>query len=197
MALAVSGLPDGTLFGVDGHSWLTPPGFSGLSGLSPGIHWAWYAVRTRGTAHCGFPQGFFFCIAAAEQLCWRYSSASEALERAADCAAAPQTVFPAASGRAALFPALLSCVTCTLLDEVLSPPWEVTGATASYLDEPLPGLPGAAGDMRLLEIELGRTWRPGAVGREVTDGFLDKSWELERVVGTECGGGVWAACGAG
>ncbi|CCJ31343.1 unnamed protein product [Pneumocystis jirovecii] len=95
-------------------------------------------------------------------------------------------------GKRSIFGQLMCWITCSMLDKVLSVPWEVTSATSSYLDEALPGLPviEAEGTMELLGIELRRTWRPGAVGQEVTEGFLDKSWELERIIETECLGGA-------
>lgn len=64
----------------------------------------------------------------------------------------------------------------------------ITSASCAEQDrDEIPGLSAAEaiGDektMGALGIDLKRTWRPGAVGRERTEGAIDRGWALEDVV---------------
>lgn len=66
--------------------------------------------------------------------------------------------------------------------------WIVTSASCAEQDrDEIPGLSAveAIGEERalgVLGIDLKRTWRPGAVGRERTEGAIDRGWALEDVV---------------
>ncbi|KAG4305730.1 hypothetical protein PORY_000640 [Pneumocystis oryctolagi] len=203
-------LPPGVILGVDGHTWTTGRNFCGFRGLSEGLHWVYYA---REVLH-GFSQGFFFLMGFSEQKVFRYKEDREMLleEGGGEIGFGledPRLIlFPAAAcaegvlgpqqgaeerlcsekthiaGQIALFPKLISLITCKMLNEALPPCWHVTSATSSYLDEVLPGLPDVETEpaMQLLRVELRRTWRSGAVGLEVTEGFFDKSWELQRII---------------
>ena len=55
-------------------------------------------------------------------------------------------------------------------------------------DEEIPGLDdrniGEEASLSFLSIDLKRTWREGAVGRERTDGAKDRSWALENLPGS-------------
>ena len=70
-------------------------------------------------------------------------------------------------------------------------PWTLTSTSCSAQDrDDIPGLNsadleeayGAERELVFLGIDLSRTWREGAVGRERTEGVLDRSWALGEVV---------------
>ncbi len=68
--------------------------------------------------------------------------------------------------------------------------WRITSASSALVDrDEIPGLrhEEVAGEeereLGTLGIDLVRTWREGAVGRERTEGRLDRSWALGEVVG--------------
>ncbi|EMR09619.1 hypothetical protein PNEG_02203 [Pneumocystis murina B123] len=83
---------------------------------------------------------------------------------------------------------LIAWVTRNMLNCLFPSGWHVTSITSSNLDEVLSGLPAIETEPEIvfLAINSRRTWRPGAFGREVTEGFLDKSWELERILQHVC-----------
>ena len=66
--------------------------------------------------------------------------------------------------------------------------WRITSASSAIVDrDEIPGLKGVIGEeegeLGTLGIDLKKTWREGAVGRERTEGRLDRSWKLGEVVG--------------
>lgn len=74
--------------------------------------------------------------------------------------------------------------------------WRITSASCALVDrDEIPGLRWGEvageeeGELGVLGIDLVRTWREGAVGRERTEGRLDRSWALGEVVGRFDGGG--------
>lgn len=102
------------------------------------------------------------------------------------------------------FPALASHITPAYLHNVFSAPqdeWHLTSySDASDSSEEgvqLPSVPASRpGEvekpLRLMRIDLRRTWRAGATGRERTEGARDRSWflfELGRVAGMDGGKG--------
>ena len=78
--------------------------------------------------------------------------------------------------------------------------WGLTSVSCAVEDrEEIPGLSseevegvvgGEERELRFLGIDLSRTWREGAVGRERTEGAMDRSWALGEVV-RRCQGGEW------
>lgn len=67
--------------------------------------------------------------------------------------------------------------------------WTITTCSCSAQDrDDIPGLTaseareGQERELNMLGIDLKRTWREGAVGRERTEGALDRSWALENLV---------------
>ncbi|SLM35459.1 A1 cistron-splicing factor, AAR2 [Lasallia pustulata] len=93
-------------------------------------------------------------------------------------------------------PALLSRITGGSDDAH----WTLTSASCAKQDrDEIPGLSGEESvlveekELGFLKVDLTRTWREGAVGRERTEGAMDRSWALEEVVrGSGNGrGGEW------
>ena len=77
--------------------------------------------------------------------------------------------------------------------------WSLTSASCALQDrDEIPGLSVEESvleekELGFLKVDLMRTWREGAVGRERTEGAMDRSWALEEVVrGSATGeGGEW------
>jgi len=87
---------------------------------------------------------------------------------------------------------LTDCITPALLDRLLGAGahnWLLTSASSAAADaDDIPNLhaPGSAvhdeKELMLLPIDLKRTWRAGATGRERTEAARDHSWYLRSVV---------------
>lgn len=98
-------------------------------------------------------------------------------------------------------------ITPFLLTRLLgsSQDWTVTTSSCAPQDhDDIPGLSsdearaGQERELHMLGIDLTRTWRAGAVGRERTEGAVDRSWALEDLVsrlaaeeGKGTGNGEW------
>jgi A1 cistron-splicing factor AAR2 len=72
--------------------------------------------------------------------------------------------------------------------------WGFTSASSSHVDEDvIPGLSERRTDgqhsereLRFLPIDLRKTWREGAIGRERTEAAKDRSWALDNLIATHC-----------
>lgn len=91
---------------------------------------------------------------------------------------------------------LIAHVTPRLLTRLTSGNrWQVTSASCAAQDrDDIPGLSadevtGVERELGFLAIDLKKTWRDGAVGRERTEGAVDRSWAIENLVEK------WAAAG--
>lgn len=91
---------------------------------------------------------------------------------------------------------LTSRITPTLLSRIcgLNPDhWSLTSASSATQDvEQIPGLEASSSilhpekELRFLPIDLKRTWREGATGRERTEAAQDRSWFLGDLVSNHC-----------
>ncbi|KAG4303429.1 hypothetical protein PCANB_000333 [Pneumocystis canis] len=178
--LIILDFPSGGNIGLDGCEWRIGRYFHGFCDLLKD----------------GFSQGFFFDNTSKLQV-YQYCPIKERLlllksnEIPLNINENNLISFPKSLSEIS-FSKLISWITYQILDEILPKDWHVTSTTSSYLDEVLPDLPTVETEpmMYLLVIELQRTWKPGAVGFEITEGFLDKSWELERIIRSECLGNI-------
>jgi A1 cistron-splicing factor AAR2 len=102
---------------------------------------------------------------------------------------------------------LTKYITDMLLDRVLgedqdktknasSQAWTISSiSTAPQDEEKIPGLTGAESkiggerELNFLSVDLKRTWREGAVGRERTDAVRDRSWYLGHLIELAAGSG--------
>lgn len=82
-------------------------------------------------------------------------------------------------------------ITPFLLTRLLGSPQDWTVTTSSCAPQDRDDIPGLSSDearagqereLHMLGIDLTRTWRAGAVGRERTEGAVDRSWALEDLV---------------
>lgn len=93
---------------------------------------------------------------------------------------------------------LTSQITPTLLSRIcgLNPDhWNLTSASSASQDlENIPGLESSNStlhpekELRFLPIDLKRTWREGATGRERTEAAQDRSWFLGDLIDNHCQG---------
>ncbi|TID24852.1 AAR2 domain-containing protein [Venturia nashicola] len=83
---------------------------------------------------------------------------------------------------------LLSAITGPTIDH-----WTLTSASSAKVDEEkIPGLTQTATEileekeLTFVPIDLKRTWRPGATGRERTEAVLDHTWALNDLIENHC-----------
>jgi A1 cistron-splicing factor AAR2 len=83
---------------------------------------------------------------------------------------------------------LLSGITGPTIDH-----WTLTSASSARIDEEkIPGLSQTASEileekeLTFFPIDLKRTWRPGATGRERTEAALDHTWALNDLIENYC-----------
>lgn len=95
------------------------------------------------------------------------------------------------------WPALTSAITASVLTRITDGDanhWYLTSASSARRDiEDIPGLDEddkkalqADKELNFLPIDLKKTWREGATGRERTEAAQDRSWALERLVEAHC-----------
>jgi A1 cistron-splicing factor AAR2 len=201
-------LPPGILCGIDLLSFTTSGRFRGIKDLPPG----WHFIYTSETASLSIREGFWFEIPNSaswsqppliiriwdaklgvltpcpenayasyraqlsslwvENLTpYRQSAGNEPGEESGDWAELTADISPG----------LLTRFTG-------NPEWIITSASCAKQDrDEIPGLTageaiGNERELGVLGIDLKRTWRHGAVGRERTEGATDKSWALEDLV---------------
>lgn len=91
------------------------------------------------------------------------------------------------------WPALTSAVTASVLTRITtgdSNHWYLTSASSARRDiEDIPGMDDddkkalqADKELNFLPINLKKTWREGATGRERTEAAQDRSWALDHIV---------------
>ncbi|QDS75264.1 hypothetical protein FKW77_000832 [Venturia effusa] len=91
---------------------------------------------------------------------------------------------------------LTSEISESLLSGIAGPTidhWTLTSASSAKVDEEkIPGLAQTATDilqekeLTFFPIDLKRTWRPGATGRERTEAVLDHTWALNDLIQNHC-----------
>ncbi|KAK3076890.1 hypothetical protein LTS18_011725, partial [Coniosporium uncinatum] len=99
------------------------------------------------------------------------------------------------------WPLLTSHITPHLLTRICGPTpnhWALTSASSAKRDmDDIPGLTaseasgvlGTERELVFLPVDLKRTWREGATGRERTEGAQDRSWALNDLIARYCGDG--------
>ncbi|USW55453.1 Putative A1 cistron-splicing factor, AAR2, AAR2 domain superfamily [Septoria linicola] len=95
------------------------------------------------------------------------------------------------------WPALISAITPSVLSKITSGDannWYLTSASSARRDiEDIPGLDEndktalqADKELNFLPVDLKKTWREGATGRERTEAAQDRSWALTHLVEDHC-----------
>ena len=204
-AVLLLDLPPGILCGIDLLSFTTTAQFRGIKNIPPG----WHFIFTSETTSLSIRDGFWFHIPSSNTnstplivrgwdasagslfpcsdpdsfrvrlpLLWdknlspyRQSAGKEAKAESGDWAALTEHVSPGLLGH-------------LTQDE----DWNVTSASCAKEDwDEIPGITAEdVGEkerkLGVLGIDLKRTWREGAIGRERTEAALDSSWALGAVV---------------
>lgn len=214
-AVLLLDLPTAALAGIDLLSFTTTPRFRGIKDLPQGFHFIftgtsnalsvrhgiWFDIRSEP----GNPQPLFIVrwngdseslvadLDEAEHLRWRANIGEfwhEGLTPYRQSAVDGDTTDD--------WSTLCSAISSTLLSRITkgdSSHWVLTSASSAVVDmDDIPGLSAedfsslGTEELSLLPIDLKRTWREGALGRERTDAATDRSWALDHLVHTHAGG---------
>ena len=194
-------VPSGILCGIDLLSFTTSPRFGGIKDIPPG----WHFIFTSETTSLSIREGFWFHAPANSSISivrkWDPSTgALRAPSKSKDLSTpAPdsqekhflpyrQSASKDAQPEDGNWEELTKHITPQLLSHLTkNQDWQITSANCAQQDrDEIPGLTyeevGEEGELGALGIDLKRTWREGATGRERTEGALDHSWALGNVV---------------
>lgn len=95
------------------------------------------------------------------------------------------------------WPQLTDCISTSVLSRITGSPsidsWSLTSASCAKIDQDhIPGLSGKESaisperELQFLPVNLKRTWREGAIGRERTLAARDRSWALDDLIQKQC-----------
>lgn len=100
---------------------------------------------------------------------------------------------------------LTDCITASMLSRILSTDpnqWALTSASSAKRDmDDIPGLSAEESrilpekELQFLPVDLRRTWREGATGRERTEAAQDRSWALSEIMSQYCSGNALEVLG--
>ena len=198
------GLPAGILCGIDLLSFTTSTQFRGIKDIPQG----WHFVFTSETSSLSIRDGFWFHISGEAEspapLIVRQWDPTLGLLRTCDDPETYRSEVPAfwkehlspyrqsAAQDQALatgdWDGLTQHITAPLISHLTqNDEWRITSASCAVQDrDEIPGLSeedvGEEKELGVLGINLRKTWREGATGRERTEGALDSSWALNDVV---------------
>lgn len=198
-------LPAGILCGIDLLSFTTSTQFRGIKDIPPG----WHFIFTSETTSLSIREGFWFHILAESAttvpavVVRKWDPLTGSLSSCED-PGAYQTQLPGlweknlspyrqsaskdAKPEVGDWPALTQHITPRLVSHLLqNDECMITSASSAKQDrDDIPGLTaeevGEEKELSILGIDLKKTWREGATGRERTEGALDRSWALGDVV---------------
>ncbi|KAL9100650.1 MAG: hypothetical protein Q9163_003998 [Psora crenata] len=219
-AILLLSIPPSILCGIDLLSFTTSPNFQGIKDLPQGFHF----VFTSETSSYSIRDGFWFHVPApspsnpsplivrkwnAETNSTRPVEDIEGYRRSLmelwqkGLSPYRQSAAREAEAGARDWEGLTAHITAKVLSHLTQgEDWRVTSASCAQQDQDdIPGLSGVEtqfeeSELGVLRIDLKKTWRDGAVGRERTDAATDKSWALGEIVrqwqeeGQEWGGVV-------
>lgn len=198
-------IPPGILCGIDLLSFTTSAQFHGIKDIPP----HWHFIFTSETTSLSIRDGFWFRIptplpfslpplivrkwdpsTGSLRACEEVESYRAQLPALWEKQLSPyrQSASKAAKPEAGDWPALTEHITPRLLSHLTqNGDWRVTSASCAKEDrDEIPGLNaeevGEEMELVNLGINLKRTWREGAVGRERTEAAMDRSWALSDVV---------------
>ena len=199
-------IPPSVLCGIDLLSFTTSTNFHGIKDIPPGYHF----IFTSETSSFTIRDGFWFYIPEplpeskpaltvrkwdAEMACLvpvqnveRFRPVlNELWERGlSPYRQSAEREIPTGSGD---WNVLTAHVSSSVLSQLTkAEDWSLTSASCAEVDQDcIPGLDDGEmavkeRDLGVLGIDLKRTWREGAVGRERTDAATDRSWALDDLV---------------
>ncbi|KAK0934113.1 hypothetical protein LTR29_014300 [Friedmanniomyces endolithicus] len=214
-ALLILNLPDQALAGIDLLAFTTTPRFKGVKTVPAGLHLAFVGANTAFSER----HGIWFHVprgpvdSGPPLIITRWQSSSESLVAVTD--RAEHLKWRANLGgvwREGLTPyrqttakttnedddqeelvdwtKLTSHITEALLTRITGgKTWTLSSGSSAKRDlEAIPGL-DRSDELAFLPIDLKRTWRPGATGRERTQAAQDRSWALNEVIEQQCSTG--------
>ena len=203
-AVLLLDLPPAILCGIDLLSFTTTAQFRGVKDVPAG----WHFVFTSETASLSIRDGFWFYVHPITTnptlIVRKWDSSRGSLVPCPDPdsfrAQLPivweknlspyrQSAGVEAKTESGDWAGLTEHVNSELLDHLMqNTEWRITSASCAKEDrDEIPGLTAEdvgeeEGELGVLGIDLKRTWREGAIGRERTEAALDSSWALSDVV---------------
>lgn len=198
-------LPAGILCGIDLLSFTTSTHFHGIKDIPPG----WHFIFTSETTSHSIRDGFWFHFPSAPTsslptlLVRKWDPSTASLRSCEDPQGyrsqlpglweknlSPYRQSASKDGKpeAGDWPALTQHIMPCLLSHLMqSDDWRITSTSSAKQDrDDIPGLTaeevGEEMELGVLGIDLRKTWRQGATGRERTEGALDRSWALGDVI---------------
>lgn len=196
-------LPAGILCGIDLLSFTTSAQFRGIRDIPPG----WHFIFTSETSSLSIRDGFWFHIPANSPsppplIVYKWNLSLGCLQPRTDTenyrahlhtlwqknlSPYRQSAAQEKATEAGDWAGLTQHITPSLLSHLTkNEEWRITSASCAKQDrDEIPGLNaeevGEERELGVLGINLKRTWREGATGRERTEGALDSSWALRDV----------------
>ncbi|KAL6718398.1 hypothetical protein ACLMJK_004487 [Lecanora helva] len=203
-AMLLLDLPAGIFCGIDLLSFTSSAQFCGIRDIPPG----WHFIFTSETSSLSIRDGFWFHIpeksnSSPPLIVRRWDTSLGLLQSCPDTESYKdqahelweKNLFPYRQSAAQEkahgtedWAGLTQHITPRLLSYLTkSEEWRITSASSAKEDrDEIPGLNdeevGEEKELGSLGIDLKRTWRDGAVGRERTEGALDSSWALSDVL---------------
>ncbi|CAH1759938.1 23345_t:CDS:2 [Entrophospora sp. SA101] len=177
-------------FGIDHNSWKTGPKFMGVKLIPPGLHFVYYSTSDK-SGSSGLRSGFFKFYEYKEVFIveWDYIIEDIKFEDELDNDQNERLK----SGAYPLVPPtnwqkwrnLTNYITPRLISMILTNKGRVTNTASSTVDEEelqqidnISRFEKENDKILFTKIDFKRSWRPGAVGMEVTKYSQDKSWLL-------------------
>lgn len=189
--LVLRDIPAGSQVGLDLHNWQTGPNFQGLRDVLDGIHCLHVTIKDVTTTKFAV----WLDIGKNPVPAFRWDRKNAIMCRL-EQSVEPQQVnpmllvgFPAEVDHS--WTALTSHICTDVISSILPLDNVLTSTTSSNIDasdENLPTLSGNSHDASteltfcFPRIDLKRSWPVGAIGRDITEMSLDKSWLLQDVV---------------
>lgn len=203
-AVLLLDLPPGILCGIDLLSFTTTAHFRGIKNVPTG----WHFVFTSETTSLSIRDGFWFYVPTTATdstlIVRRWDPSSGSLLLCSDpgnfrvqlpalweknLSPYRQSAGEEAKAETGDWAGLTEHISPKLLDHLTqNGDWKITSASCAEEDrDEIPGLTAEdvgeeEGELGVLGINLKRTWREGAIGRERTEAALDSSWALSDLV---------------
>ena len=210
-------LPASALGGIDLLSFTTTPRFKGIKNIPPGLHFAftssttalsirhgvWFRIKEYSDSNIQLiikkwdsqKEELLPLRNAADILRWRANVG--AIWREALTPYRQRATNEEVSEESQDWKLLTEHISDILLSRITGEDvdhWALTSASTADRDQDnIPGLSDTTTyqkekKLNFIPVELKKTWRPGATGRERTDGARDHSWALGEVIDSYCDG---------